>query len=94
MKLTNSINIFIFLLVVACQNNMKEKDRISIDIHNNNITPVFSDLFSKIDIIPLETSDSCIIAQADKIMYRNDTIYILDKMQSSIFAFNGCGRIL
>lgn len=90
MKLIKTI--FICLFAIACQNNTSSKD--SIYIAPNNSIPQFSDVFSKVEIIPLETSDSCLIANINKIIYYNDTIYLLDQKQSQLFIFNGLGKFL
>lgn len=94
MKLTKSIFLSFFLFTIACQSNTSHKESIYIDIDSNNITPQFSDIFSKIEIVPLETNNSSLIVNVDKIIYSNDTIYLLDQKQSQLFIFNGSGKFL
>lgn len=94
MKLINSPLLLLFLLSFACQNNKNLNENIHIDVNSNNKTLHFFDIFSKAEIVPLETNDSSLIVNADKIIYKNDSIYLLDQKQSQIFVFNNSGKFL
>jgi|GEM_PF-3121057 hypothetical protein len=52
---------------------------------DNNKISLFS---NSIKYIPLETQDSILVGSIDKIVTRNNKIYILDKMTETIFCFN------
>lgn len=94
MKLTKSIFLLFFLFTIACQNNRSLNECIYIDTNSNNSTLQFFDIFSKAEIVPLETNDSSLIVNTDKIIYSNDTIYLLDKKQSQLFVFDDSGKFL
>lgn len=51
--------------------------------------------FSKsIKYIPLETNDSVLIGRIDRVIKREDKIFILDRLTESIFCFNTNGEFL
>lgn len=49
--------------------------------------------YYSVELIPLETSNQCMIGHIDKIIYKNSKYYLLDRRQSkSIFRFDWTGR--
>lgn len=50
--------------------------------------------FSKLTYVPLETTESSLIYEIDKILYLNHTIYIFDKENKKILLFNDKGKFL
>lgn len=62
---------------VSCSrtNPVKEPDILKVELKE---TPVsVSELFSKVEVIPLETSDSCLLATILRVLVSGDTTYIL-----------------
>ncbi|EEF78281.1 hypothetical protein BACCOPRO_03808, partial [Phocaeicola coprophilus DSM 18228 = JCM 13818] len=52
------------MLLFACTSRDKnEIPTLSVDLHSSDVS--FEDLFSKIEIIPLETSDSCLLVDVE-----------------------------
>ncbi|MDR0605860.1 MAG: 6-bladed beta-propeller [Bacteroidales bacterium] len=45
-------------------------------------------------IIPLETTDDCLISKIDKIEIKNDRIYIMDRLAQSVYVFDMGGKYL
>jgi hypothetical protein len=45
-------------------------------------------------IIPLETTDDCLIANIDKIEIKNNRIYIMDQLAQSVYVFDMDGKYL
>ena len=53
---------------------MEEPDVLKVELKE---TPVsVSDFFSKVEVIPLETSDSCLLARILRVRVSGDTTYI------------------
>jgi hypothetical protein len=52
----------------------------------------FSEFFSSIDIIPLETRDESLIKRTGKVMYVDGLYYLLDTDQFYLFVFDSTGR--
>jgi len=68
---------------------------INIDQANMHNTILFSEIFKQIRIVPLETTRECLIGNIDKMLIRNDTIYILDeKIARSLFVFDKTGKFI
>lgn len=54
---------------------------------------IFTDILDTVKLIPLETSENCIIGEIDKIEVHNGSYFILDKRQTkSLFVFNEDGK--
>ncbi|MCF8360951.1 MAG: 6-bladed beta-propeller [Prolixibacteraceae bacterium] len=97
-------NIFVFLIISCTFSNnkkntgsLKKADIQSINVDNINPSNkiFFSELFSEIKIVPLETTSNNLIGLISEIKYHNDTIYIFDKKFSkSVFIFSAEGNFI
>ena len=45
------------------------------------------------EIIPIETSDECLIGEVSKVFFKNDRIYILDKDANGVFILHEDGTL-
>jgi hypothetical protein len=93
------ILVFVIICVTAysCGNKTsshKEVIHIDIDEYISDEPLVFSEIFSGFHIIPLETSEDCIINQINNIKIIRDTIYVFDKNAKSVFIFSKQGRFI
>jgi hypothetical protein len=70
--------------------NVNEKAAIIADIDKEDKVSVF-DLFEKVEIVPLETTDSSLIRSILKLICHNNMFYILD-YNSVILAFDATGK--
>lgn len=93
-------DIFIFLLTLflsilyGCDEKQQtDKKYIKVDLGDRHRVSIF-DIFSKIDIIPLETNDSSLIKTIRKLIVNNDTLYILDYDMAKVLAFDMEGNYL
>lgn len=78
-----TIIILAFLFVQCCEKNIQGNEkRITIDLEERTETSVF-DLTDSITVVPLHTSDSCLIATINQIEKKKDTLYIYDMQQSA-----------
>ena len=83
-----------FLFVQCCEKNIQGNEkRITIDLEERTETSVF-DLTDSITVVPLHTSDSCLIATINQIEKKKDTLYIYDMQQSAFFCFRTNGSYL
>lgn len=95
---------FCFFLV-TCSKNKKEEVK-SNALQNNALYTIvadkydrenpilYSDIFKKVDVVPLETSDSCLISNISSMRYVDNKIFIWDDKQSIIFIFDRSGKAL
>lgn len=95
-------NIFFLLIIVlaGCTSGSKNKslnddvkllqidwDQVSDAI---DYSPMVED---SILIIPLETTNECLIGEVTKLLYQNNLIYIVDNISKSIFVFDMSGKL-
>jgi hypothetical protein len=86
----------------SCRNHQKEPANNYINLAKKDYVIDFKiqskvsffDIFSRIDLIPLETLDESIIQEINKIILFNKRIYILDKKQMAVLAFSDTGKFL
>lgn len=92
MKREISFFILLFLLF-SCSNNINN-DTLKIDLDLNNEFEI-NELFSDVEIIPLESSDNIVVDQIIlKTEFYNDYIYILNPRLSTIFIFDIYGKYI
>lgn len=97
----NMRNILTFILLisffVSCtvkHTNPFKGETLNVDLNTQNSIR-FDDLFSKIEIIPLETHDSCcLIMNIDKISLCNEQLYVFDQIRPSLFVFDQKGQFV
>lgn len=88
--------ICLLILLVSCSHNSKglRAKAVYIDLNSKN-TVSFYDLFSKMELIPLETNDSSLIKGYNlSVKIHNNRYYILDKNQNQILIFNMEGKYI
>ncbi len=84
------------MLLTMCSTNKTENSETKNDFIEINIDELdlkdsvrFSTFFSGVKIIPLETNKNCLIGRITEIEIINDTLYVLDQMNSkSLFVFD------
>lgn len=99
MKGMNFINMLIvFTFLFSCKGNSPEmSDRVGekvipVDV-NNEIEISIYDLFSKVEIIPLEVSESSLLYEyIDKIIFHNNMYYVMPAKQNVLFVFDSQGK--
>lgn len=87
-------NLYYLLVLLVCSCSFAEKiDGVTelyvvVDDTKNNA----SDYIEKMEVIALETNDSCLISTISKVKYINEKLYIFDRGTNSIFVFDKEGR--
>lgn len=107
MKSATTILFYFFLVIVLSQFtgcNTDKENASSIKITKNGeiikIDPSntanlsMKDLYSKIELVPLETNKNSIIKEVTKIVYYEDTYLILDENQNTVLIFDSCGKFI
>ncbi|MBB4620324.1 6-bladed beta-propeller [Parabacteroides faecis] len=84
----------ICLLFFSCnkKDNTYQGKVLSVELKENELDP--SHLFSKVEIIPLETTDESLITSIHQIIEYNNRFYILDDRISVLFCFDKSGKFL
>jgi hypothetical protein len=92
--------LFIFCLLFSCGEKQSDEvihsdsaEVVPIDV--GNISDVkASELFSKIEYIPLETNDSCLLGSIKKLLLYDNRFFILDEFGKSVFVFSENGKFI
>lgn len=86
----SNICLLLILVLSGCSNSGNNKEE------ESNIRPLksSSDLFKKIEVIPLETNDKSLISKADKVLFSNNQWFVLDKSQDKLFIFDNKGYFI
>ena len=83
------------LLMTSCNQQIinRESTVCKIDL-KKTISPSFYDYFSRVEIIPLETSENSLIKYVGERIYHDSKYYILDTPQKKILVFDENGNFL
>ena len=88
------IYILLIVLVTSCNKTIDIKGKtLYTDLDHAPSIPT-EKLFSKIEVIPLETQEESIIRSIDKIMEYQSCIYILDRRQKAVLIFDDHGKLI
>jgi hypothetical protein len=95
MKIIGKIPYLILFILSACSFHTESNINPIMKIENDNLFKDYklSDIVDSIQIIPLETSDSCLIGDCSKVLVDNQNIYISDKISKSLFVFGLNGKL-
>ena len=65
---------------------------LSVDLNPSEVP--FGELFSKMELIPLETTDSCLLMRVDKIVAFENRLYVFDGQRPALYEFDEEGRFV
>lgn len=88
---------FIVVLTLCASCNTKQEDDLNgitlkVDLKEQDIS--MNKLFSRMEVIPLETKDSCLIIDIEKIIIHQNLFYIFDQRKPAIYLFQENGHFL
>lgn len=93
-----SFVILLFLTTMCTSCNIHRTDneeKLTLNIDLKSLKRVqFDELFSKIELIPLETHDSCLIISVDKVFLCGDELFVFDQVKPSLFYFDKKGNFV
>lgn len=88
------IYILLIVLVTSCNKIIDISDKtLYSDLDHYQSIPT-ERLFSKIEIIPLETNEQSLIQRISKVIEYNSCLYILDSRQKAILIFDKTGKFI
>ena len=88
------IYILLIVLVTSCNKIIDISDKtLYSDLDHYQSIPT-ERLFSKIEIIPLETNEQSLIQRISKVIEYNSYLYILDSRQKAILIFDKTGKFI
>ena len=97
--------LFLYIIIMACfgcdsTKNTKISPTYINEMEVINIDPKkattfnFSEAFSRIEFVELETSEECLIGEINRIIIHNNRIIILDEMSESVYTFDMNGHYM
>lgn len=93
------LNFLVIIIFVGCNTNkignpLTSSSCIKIDIPEkiDNVLQ-FDSIFLKMNVIPLETTQKCLIGQVSKVLFYKERMFILDNL-NKLFAFDTSGKFL
>ncbi|WP_106831889.1 6-bladed beta-propeller [Parabacteroides pacaensis] len=96
--------LLVLIIGFICCCTARHKDKSQVQEDSNNILTIhldeknnqvsFYDLFQNVSLIQLETKEESLLNSIDKIIFHNDSIFIMDTKQGTIFLFNSHGKYL
>lgn len=95
--LKNYILICLIILISGCKTKKEEiisMKTITVALEQRTFQIPFSELFNNVEVIPLETSDYCLIGHINKIILKNNNLYIHDDIAKCVFIFDKQGNFL
>lgn len=96
MKIKDVFLVCIFSCLCACSKDIKRDDQgipvLSGDIDQQSVG--LSELFNKIEVLPIETSDSCLLIDITKIATFDNKLFVFDRKQSAVIIFDNEGRFI
>ncbi len=95
MRIINKIPYLILSILAACSFHTESNMNPIMKIENDNLFNDYklSDIVDSIQIIPLETSDTCLIGDCTKVLVDNQNIYVSDRFSRSLFVFDLNGKL-
>lgn len=92
------IIVFLFVFFISCskKTDVPVSDVKTISITDSELNEKYaaSDLFERVEFIPLETSDDCLVGTVSKIKITDNYFYILDAKSNAVFIFDRAGKYL
>lgn len=82
---------FLLIFIFSCSKVEKNEKTIDFKIENHPSGSI-DDVFSSVEVIPLETSQNSLIVNVDKLISVKSLNFILDKAQESILVFDSLGK--
>lgn len=84
---------FALVCMVACQSQKSEIGDGTVQIHWDNVSPGDFKI-ENVEYIPLETTDNSLLGSVNKVLFRNDHFYVLDKRSGGVYVFDRKGNFL
>ena len=89
------LQISLLLLLFGCGFSNKETNRNLIEVDlNERIDVSIFDIFERIEIIKLETTDNSLFRYVNKVVCFNNVFYIHDYVEKTILSFDSAGKFL
>jgi hypothetical protein len=87
--------IFVIVLFGCSQSNISNENSIVINKDTLDYNTIgISEIFSDLEIIPLETNSKCLIAGISKLIFFDNKLFILDATSKAVMVFSSTGTFI
>ena len=93
----NLLYVLIFFpLFYSCSVQQKIDGEIKLQVTglNSGVLPSVDELFSSIQVIPLETMDSCLLMNVEKVVPCKNGYFVFDNLKPALYQFDGTGKFV
>lgn len=88
------LSFIVFFICWGCgETSLNEEAKIKVDLDERSSVSI-DDLFSKIEIIPLETKTISLIKEVSKVVYYGGKFFVLDYLLSQLLIFDEKGKFI
>lgn len=86
--------VIVFLLLLSCNHKSREDEASVVKVSLIEKEVSILDVFDRLEVIPLETTDSNLLIWPDKVLIENGKIGIFDAKHPTLFVFDENGKFL
>lgn len=86
--------VFCLLLFCSCADRQQSDSCPVLRVSLEQQEVSMKDLFGRLEVIPLETSDSCLLVFPDKVLCANGRYEVFDHKRYALFLFDENGRFI
>ena len=80
------------LLLLSCGEAAHTPSTRTLQVNLKEASPVgWQELFARMEVIPLETNDNCLLMSIDKIRAYKDSLYVFDERREALYVFGKGG---
>lgn len=85
----NALSLIATLLVISCNSENKSIDFLQVDVKLEDNTIHLSDIFSSVEIVPLQTTDLSLITDGAQLKFSDQFIFIESNKSIKLFDYEG-----
>lgn len=85
----NALSLIATLLVISCNSGNKSIDFLQVDVKLEDNTIHLSDIFSSVEIVPLQTTDLSLITDGAQLKFSDQFIFIESNKSIKLFDYEG-----
>ncbi len=78
----------------SVQQKMDGEIKLQVAGLNSGVLPSVDELFSSIQVIPLETMDSCLLMNVEKVVPCKNGYFVFDNLKPALYQFDGTGKFV
>lgn len=90
----NTLLLVILLSFMSCKKSNVESDYEVLNVDLTETSVPLKELFSRVEVVPLETTDSSLIIRPQKVLVHDNQFFVFDEGTPAVFVFDAEGHII